>query len=163
MRALVQRVESASVTVTGSVVGSCGRGLLVFLGVGTGDDEHVAERLWRKVRDLRVFADETGKTNRSLVDVGGGVLVVSQFTLYADMRRGNRPSFAGAAAPKPAEALYEHFCELAETDLGLERVGRGVFGAEMRVSLVNDGPFTTMLDSSELGFCPTGAKGGQAS
>ena len=97
MRALVQRVENASVAVMGSVVGSCERGLLVFLGVGPDDDEHVAERLWHKIRDLRVFADETGRTNRSLVDVGGDVLVVSQFTLYADVHRGNRPSFAGAA------------------------------------------------------------------
>lgn len=156
MRALVQRVENASVAVMGSVVGSCGWGLLVLLGVGPDDDEHVTERLWHKIRDLRVFADEAGKTNRSLVDVGGDVLVVSQFTLYADMHRGNRPSFAGAAAPGPAEALYERFCELAEDDLGLEHVGRGVFGAKMHVSLVNDGPFTLMLDSSELGFHPIG-------
>jgi len=154
VRALVQRVESASVTVAGSVAGSCEGGLLVFLGVGSGDDGHVAERLWRKVRDLRIFADQAGKTNRSLVDVGGDVLVVSQFTLYADACRGNRPSFAGAAVPGLAEALYGRFCELAENDLGSEHVGRGVFGAEMRVSLVNDGPFTMMLDSSELGFRP---------
>lgn len=158
MRALVQRVENASVAVMDLVVGSCGKGLLVFLGVGPDDDEHVAERLWRKVRDLRVFADETGRTNRSLADVAGDVLVVSQFTLYADVHRGNRPSFAGAAAPEPAEALYGRFCELAENDLGLGHVGRGVFGAEMRVSLVNDGPFTMMLDSSELGFHPIGSQ-----
>lgn len=154
MRALVQRVESASVEVAGSVVGSCGRGLLVLLGVGPGDDRRVAERLWHKVRALRIFADEEGKTNRSLVDVGGDVLVVSQFTLYADARRGNRPSFTGAAAPDLAEELYERFCEVAVGDLGAGGVGRGVFGADMRVSLVNDGPFTVMLDSEELGFSP---------
>ena len=154
MRALVQRVESASVEVAGSVAGSCGRGLLVLLGVGPDDDGHVAERMWRKIRDLRIFADEEGKTNRSLADVSGDVLVVSQFTLYADVRRGNRPSFTGAAAPGLAEELYERFCEVAVGDLGSGRVGRGVFGADMRVSLVNDGPFTVLLDSEDLGLSP---------
>ncbi|WP_455136687.1 D-aminoacyl-tRNA deacylase [Thermophilibacter sp.] len=152
MRALVQRVERAQVEVDGAVTGSCGAGYLVLLGVAPTDDEALAERLWRKVSALRIFEDETGRTNRSLADVGGSVLVVSQFTLYADARRGNRPSFTGAARPELAERLYERFCDLAEADLGAARVGRGVFGAHMRVSLVNDGPFTVLLDTDELGW-----------
>ena len=152
MRALIQRVERAQVEVDGVVVGSCGAGYLVLLGVAPGDDEALAERLWRKVASLRICADDAGKTNRSLTDTGGSLLVVSQFTLYADARRGNRPSFTGAAEPALAERLYERFCELAEKDLGPERVGRGVFGADMRVSLVNDGPFTVLLDTDELGW-----------
>lgn len=152
MRALIQRVERAQVEVAGEVVGSCGTGYLVLLGVAPGDDEALVERLWRKVAALRICADEQGKTNRSLVDTGGSLLVVSQFTLYADARRGNRPSFTGAAEPALAEHLYERFCELAEASLGKGRVGRGVFGAEMRVSLVNDGPFTVLLDTDELGW-----------
>ena len=152
MRALVQRVERAQVEVDGAVTGSCGAGYLVLLGVAPTDDEALAERLWRKLSALRVFEDEAGKTNRSLADVGGSVLVVSQFTLYADARRGNRPSFTGAARPELAERLYERFCDLAEADLGAARVGRGVFGAHMLVSLVNDGPFTVLLDTDELGW-----------
>ena len=152
MRALIQRVESAQVEVEGEVVGSCGAGYLVLLGVAPGDDEALAERLWRKVAALRICADDAGKTNLSLVDTGGELLVVSQFTLYADARRGNRPSFTGAAEPALAERLYERFCELAESELGAARVGRGVFGAEMRVSLVNDGPFTVLLDTDDLGW-----------
>ena len=149
MRALVQRVESASVEVAGSVVGSCGRGLLVLLGVGPGDDRRVAERLWHKVRALRIFADEEGKTNRSLVDVGGGVLVVSQFTLFASTRKGTRPSFNDAAPPALAIPLYEKFLQQLETALGGRRVERGEFGAMMAVSLVNDGPVTILLDSKD--------------
>lgn len=152
MRALIQRVEHAQVEVGGAVVGSCGPGYLILLGVAPNDDEALVERLWRKVAALRICADEAGKTNRSLADTGGSVLVVSQFTLYADARRGNRPSFTGAAGPELAERLYERFCELAEAELGPGRVGRGVFGADMRVSLVNDGPFTVMLDTDELGW-----------
>ena len=152
MRALIQRVERAQVEVDGAVVGSCGEGYLVLLGVAPSDDEALVERLWRKVAALRICEDEAGKTNRSLVDTGGSVLVVSQFTLYADARRGNRPSFTGAAAPELAERLYERFCALAEKDLGPARVGRGVFGAHMRVSLVNHGPFTVLLDTDELGW-----------
>ena len=152
MRALIQRVERASVEVDGSEVGTCSAGYLVLLGVGPNDDENVTRRMWEKVRKLRICADENGRTNLSLVDVGGSLLVVSQFTLYADARHGNRPSFTNAAPAELANRLYEHFCELAEKDLGPGRVGRGVFGAHMRVSLVNDGPFTVMLDSEELGL-----------
>ena len=150
MRALVQRVTRAECLVDGVVTGSCGVGLLILLGVGADDDAALCERLWNKVRDLRIFADEAGKTNLALRDVGGGVLVVSQFTLYADCRRGHRPGFTGAARPELAVPLYERFCELAERDLGAERVGRGVFGADMAVTLTNDGPFTVWLDTAEL-------------
>lgn len=148
MRALVQRVESASVEVEGQVVGACGHGYLVLLGVGPADTEQTAQRLWNKILRLRVFADQDGKTNLSLAQVGGEVLVVSQFTLYADCRRGNRPGFAGAAEPGKANELYQCFCDLAERDVS--HVGRGVFGADMRVSLVNDGPFTIWLDTDDL-------------
>ncbi|WP_154027696.1 D-aminoacyl-tRNA deacylase [Olsenella uli] len=150
MRALIQRVSEASVRVDGEEVGRCGRGLLVLLGVGEDDDEAVAEKLWHKASGLRIFDDNAGKTNLSLADVGGEVLVVSQFTLYANCRRGRRPSFTDAAAPELGRALYEHFCELVQRDLGADRVGRGIFGADMKVSLVNDGPFTIWLDTAEL-------------
>ena len=150
MRALIQRVESASVEVGGEVVGSCGAGYLVLLGVGHTDTEALAEKLWKKILNLRIFADENGKTNLSLAAVDGSVLIVSQFTLFADAHRGNRPSFTDAAGAEQANALYEHMCALAERDLGPERVGRGIFGADMRVSLVNDGPFTVMLDTDVL-------------
>ncbi|MBQ3267209.1 MAG: D-tyrosyl-tRNA(Tyr) deacylase [Atopobiaceae bacterium] len=149
MRALLQRVTHAQVTVDGEVVGSCGRGFLVLLGVGPDDDEASCERLWKKVRGMRVFDDEAGKMNLALGDMGGELLVVSQFTLYADCRRGNRPSFTGAAEPALANRLYERFCELAERDVA--HVGRGVFAAEMQVELVNDGPITIWLDTDELG------------
>lgn len=150
MRALIQRVDQARVTVDGTVTGSCGRGLLVLLGVGQGDDQKTAEKLWNKTLGLRIFDDNAGKTNLSLEDVGGGVLVVSQFTLYANCRRGRRPSFTEAAPPDTGRALYQIFCSLAEKSLGEGRVGRGVFGANMKVELVNDGPFTVWLDTDEL-------------
>lgn len=150
MRALIQRVRHANVTVNGQVVGSCGKGLLVLLGVGQHDDEAVAEKLWHKMHDLRIFEDEAGKTNLSLADVGGEALVVSQFTLYASCRRGRRPSFTEAGEPTRANELYEHFCRLVENDLGEQHVGRGIFGTMMDVELVNDGPFTIWLDTDEL-------------
>lgn len=149
MRALLQRVTRAEVSVDGRIVGTCGPGLLVLLGVAPSDDEASAERLWHKVSRLRIFADRNGKTNLSLLQTGGEVLVVSQFTLFADCRRGNRPSFTSAARPELAEPLYERFCELAEADV--PHVGRGVFGADMQVSLTNDGPFTVLVDTDELG------------
>lgn len=150
MRALIQRVRHASVTVDGQAVGSCGKGLLILLGVGHDDDESVAAKLWNKARGLRIFDDEAGKTNLSLLDVGGEALVVSQFTLYANCKRGRRPSFTEAGEPGRANELYEYVCSLAEQDLGKEHVGRGVFGAMMDVELVNDGPFTIWLDTDEL-------------
>ena len=148
MRAVLQRVSRASVTVENQVVGSCGKGYLVLLGVAPDDTQQQAERLWNKIKNLRVFDDEQGKMNLSLLDVGGEVLVVSQFTLFADSRRGNRPSFTDAARPDVAIPLYEHFCELARQDVG--HVGQGVFGAEMQVELVNDGPITIWLDTNDL-------------
>jgi D-tyrosyl-tRNA(Tyr) deacylase len=146
MRAVVQRVSSASVTVDGAMRGACGRGLVVLLGVATGDDPSAAERLAAKVARLRVFEDESGRLDRSLVDVGGDALVVSQFTLVADSRRqkGTRPDFSKAARPEVAEPLYERFCEALRAE-GVP-VQTGVFGARMEVSLVNDGPVTLILD-----------------
>lgn len=148
MRAVLQRVTHAAVVVDGQEVGSCEKGFLVLLGIAPTDTPAEAQRLWNKIRALRVFDDDEGKMNRSLVDVDGEALVVSQFTLYADVRRGNRPSFTGAARPELAIPLYEDFCTLAERDL--RHVGRGVFGAHMQVTLVNDGPVTICLDTDEL-------------
>jgi D-aminoacyl-tRNA deacylase len=144
MRAVVQRVSSASVTVDGEVRGACGRGVAVLLGIAAGDDRETAERLALKVARLRVFEDAAGRLNHSLVDVGGGALVVSQFTLVADTRKGTRPSFAGAASAEEAEPLYESFC--AALERANVAVARGVFGARMEVALVNDGPVTIVLD-----------------
>lgn len=144
MRALLQRVSEAKVTVDSQVVGTCGPGLLILLGVGPNDSEQSAVRLWNKILRLRIFADKNGKTNLSLADVDGEVLVVSQFTLFADCRKGNRPSFTDAAPAALAERLYDHFCDLAQGDV--RHVGRGIFGADMQVALLNDGPFTVWLD-----------------
>jgi D-tyrosyl-tRNA(Tyr) deacylase len=146
MRLVLQRVTRASVSVDGRVVASIGTGLLILAGVGHDDDAAHAERLAEKVAGLRIFRDDAGKTNLTLADVGGEVLVVPQFTLYADTRKGRRPSFVGAAAePSVAAELVETFARALEAR-GL-RVGRGVFGAEMVVELVNDGPFTLTLDA----------------
>ena len=145
MRAVVQRVSSASVTVDGEVTGAIEQGLLILLGVGPEDTDSEIAWLSSKIAHLRIFADADGKMNRSVVDVSGGVLVVSQFTLYGDCRKGRRPSFVKAAPPGLAEPLYERFCS-AMVDLGLE-VGRGVFGADMDVALVNDGPVTMVIDT----------------
>jgi D-tyrosyl-tRNA(Tyr) deacylase len=144
VRAVVQRVSSASVSVGGAVRGTCGSGLVVLLGIARDDDAGTAERLASKVARLRVFEDAEGRLDRSLVDVGGEALVVSQFTLLADTRRGTRPSFSAAAPADEAEPLYARFCAALE-DEGVA-VARGVFGARMEVSLVNDGPVTIVLD-----------------
>lgn len=144
MRALIQRVSEASVRVDGEVVGTCNKGLLIFLGVGANDTSKNAIQLWNKIYNLRIFADDAGKTNLSLASIGAEVLVVSQFTLYADCKKGNRPSFTEAAPPELGMRLYGEFCALAERDVA--HVGRGVFGADMQVSLVNDGPFTVWLE-----------------
>jgi D-aminoacyl-tRNA deacylase len=152
MRALLQRVSRAQVRVDGHPVGEIDRGLLVFLGVAPSDDEWVASGMAAKVAGMRIFADAEGLTNLSLAEVAGAALVVSQFTLYADARRGRRPSFVGAAGPVVGERLYEVFCEiLASTGVP---VRQGSFGAHMEVDLVNDGPFTVWLDSAELGIEP---------
>ena len=144
MRAVVQRVSGASVSVDGVVRGSCGRGLVVLLGIARDDDGETAERLASKVAHLRVFEESGGRLDRSLVDVGGEALVVSQFTLVADARKGTRPSFSAAASGKEAEPVYERFCAALE-HAGVA-VARGVFGARMEVVLVNDGPVTIVLD-----------------
>jgi D-aminoacyl-tRNA deacylase len=148
MKALVQRVSEASVTVGDRVVGSIGRGLLVLLGVEHGDDEREAGFLARKVANLRIFEDDAGKMNRSVLDTGGGVLAVSQFTLCADVRKGNRPSFIGAAPPDLANPLYDRFCD--EVSAQGAPVARGEFAAHMAVRLVNDGPVTIWLDTATL-------------
>jgi D-tyrosyl-tRNA(Tyr) deacylase len=143
MRAVCQRVVEARVRVADELVGTIGNGLCVLLGVARGDGEAEAERLAGKVARLRVFEDERGRFDRSLLDVAGAALVVSQFTLIADTAKGNRPSFAGAAPPEEAEPLYERFCaELGGLGVPVEQ---GVFGARMRVELVNDGPVTIVL------------------
>ena len=147
MRALLQRTSGARVRVDGAVIGEIERGLVVLLGVGPADDESVADALARRVTELRIFDDEAGRTNLSLIDVGGAALVVSQFTLYADTRRGRRPGFTGAAAPELAERLYLRFAA-ALRELGVE-VATGQFGAVMEVELVNDGPFTIWLDTDD--------------
>lgn len=147
MRAVIQRVESAAVSVDGSVVGRIGGGFLVLLGIGGGDTERDCEKLSRKMIDLRIFADSEGKTNLSLKDVGGELLIISQFTLFADCRKGNRPNFLKAKEPAEAQRLYELFCELCGREV--PTVERGVFGAEMRVELVNDGPFTIVLECND--------------
>lgn len=155
MRMLVQRVTKASVTVDGRVIGSIGEGLLVLLGVCEGDTEAVADKLVDKLCRLRIFADEAGKTNCSLADVGGALLVVSQFTLYADIRHGNRPGFTTAGKPELANRLYEYVVERCRQYV--EKVEHGEFGADMKVELLNDGPFTLILDSEEL-IKPGGGK-----
>ena len=144
MRAVCQRVSEARVRVGGEVVGETGPGLCVLLGVARGDGQAEAVRLAGKIARLRVFADEEGRFDRSLVDVGGAVLAVSQFTLIADTAKGNRPSFSGAAPPEEAEPLYERFCEELRA-LGVD-VEQGVFGAKMAVELVNVGPVTLVLE-----------------
>lgn len=148
MKALIQRVRSASVEVEGETVGKIGQGLLVLLGVAGGDTVAEAEMLARKIINLRIFSDETGKMNRSVAEIGGEILVVSQFTLLANCRHGNRPDFFASAKPEIANELYETFKSLIADGIGA--VESGVFGADMQVSLVNDGPVTIWLDTDAL-------------
>lgn len=150
MKVVIQRVLEAKVEVDGITIGKIGKGFLIFLGVGQDDDEKIADRYIDKILKLRIFADENGKTNLSLQDVGGEVLVVSQFTLYADCRKGNRPDFIRAGNAKKAKELYEYFLAKIKEKLG--KVERGEFGADMKVSLVNDGPFTIILDEDLIQF-----------
>ena len=147
MRALLQRTTAASVRVAGEVVGEIDRGLVILVGIGPDDTEATADQMAQKSAELRLFRDDAGRTNRSLLDTGGGALVISQFTLYADTRRGRRPGFTGAAPPDEAERLYERFAD-ALRGLGVT-VATGRFGVEMAVELVNDGPFTLWLDSAD--------------
>lgn len=144
MKCLIQRVLSASVSVDGKCSGSISRGFLVFLGITHTDTKQTVEKAAEKIRKLRIFEDENGKTNLSIEDVHGELLVVSQFTLYADCRRGNRPGFEQAAAAAHANRLYEHFLSVCEERFA--KVVHGIFGADMKVSLTNAGPFTIMLE-----------------
>ena len=144
MKIVLQRVAHASVRVDGVVVGRIGKGFLIFLGVAALDTEELARKYAEKIVKLRIFEDENGKTNLSLKDVGGELLVVSQFTLYADCHKGNRPSFVGAGKPEKANCLYEYFAECCRRHV--TKVEQGVFGANMKVELLNDGPFTLLLE-----------------
>ncbi len=148
MRVVLQRVSEAEVSVGGKCIGQIGQGYLVLLGVSNEDTCEIADKMLEKIIKLRIFEDENGKVNLNIEQVKGRVLVVSQFTLYADCKKGNRPSFTNAGAPAMAEELYEYFLSRCEEVFG--DVQHGSFGAEMQVSLVNDGPFTIVLDSEEL-------------
>ena len=152
MKAVIQRVTSASVHVDGELIGSCGHGLLVLLGVAQGDTEEDLERMLQKMVKLRIFEDENGKMNRSVQDIDGEMLVVSQFTLLANYKHGNRPDYLGAAAPAEANRLYEMFVERARSYV--RHVGHGKFGADMKVSLLNDGPVTIVMESDVLKPAP---------
>ena len=148
MKLVIQRVSRASVTVRGSVIGQIGQGYLVLVGVGREDTKEDADRLVRKMIGLRIFSDENGKINKSLKDVDGQLLLISQFTLYADCRHGNRPGFTDAGDPEKAKELYEYMIDSCRREIPV--VEQGEFGADMKVELLNDGPFTLMLDSAEL-------------
>lgn len=145
MKLVIQRVRNASVTVEDNIIGSIQKGLLVFIGVSDEDTKQTADLYLKKLLNLRIFEDENGKTNLSLFDVHGELLLVSQFTLYADCRKGNRPSFTQAGAPAHANEIYEYMIERAKESV--EKVETGEFGADMKVSLLNDGPFTIVLDN----------------
>ena len=148
MKFVIQRVKQASVKVEGSVTGEIEKGYLVLIGVSDKDTEAVADKMIKKMIGLRIFEDAEGKTNLSLADVGGSLLLVSQFTLYANCKKGNRPSFIEAGAPDKANQLYEYIIEESKKSVSVVQTGR--FGAEMEVSLINDGPFTILLDSEML-------------
>ena len=148
MKAVLQRVSEASVTIDGEVVSAIGHGLLILLGIEERDREEDVSWLVGKLARMRIFGDDKGLMNLSLADIGGGAIVVSQFTLHALTKKGNRPSFIRAARPEQSEPLYERFCEVMSTELGKE-VGRGRFGADMKVALVNDGPVTIVIDSQD--------------
>ena len=148
MKAVIQRVDYASVKVDGAVVGKCERGLMILLGVAEGDTETDAELLCKKIVNLRIFPDEAGKMNLSVKDIGGEMLVISQFTLLANYRHGNRPDFLESAKPEEADRLYEYFKSLAAKEI--EHVGSGEFGAHMEVGLLNNGPVTIVMDSEIL-------------
>ena len=158
MRFVIQRVTESSVTIDEKVKSSIGKGFLVLIGVSeedTAKDDNtlkaITDKMIKKTEKMRIFSDENGKTNLSLDDVDGSVLLVSQFTLFADCKKGNRPSFTRAGEPKKSEEVYEYIVEQFRQDLGESRVGTGEFGADMKISLVNDGPFTVVLDSDEIG------------
>ena len=148
MKFVIQRVTHADVVVDGNEIGRIGKGFMVLIGVSKEDDRAIADKMVDKMIKVRIFEDENGKTNLSLDDVGGELLLISQFTLYANCKKGNRPSFIDAGAPDEANALYEYIIERCKERVNV--VERGEFGADMKVSLLNDGPFTIVLDSSEI-------------
>ena len=150
MRAVVQRVLEGQVKVSGEVIGEIGKGYVIFLGVADTDTREIADKMAKKILGLRIFDDENDKINLSLNDVDGEILLISQFTLYAQCKKGNRPSFVEAGKPDFANELYEYMIEVLSA--GCKHVGHGEFGADMKVSLINDGPFTIYLDSEQLGF-----------
>lgn len=148
MKLVIQRVTHASVTVDNNVIGKIGKGYMVLIGVSDTDTKEIADKMLDKMIKLRIFEDENGKTNLSLADVGGELLLISQFTLYANCKKGNRPSFIEAGSPDHANALYEHIIEKCKERVDV--VEQGEFGAEMKVELLNDGPFTVILDSQQI-------------
>ena len=148
MKFVIQRVTHAQVSVNSEVIGKIGKGFLVLVGIGKSDDEKIADKLVQKLVNMRIFEDENGKTNLGLKDVGGELLIISQFTLYADCKKGNRPSFTEAGAPQEADRLYEYILEKCRAEI--ETVQHGEFGADMKVELLNDGPFTIILDSRDI-------------
>ncbi|MDE5803933.1 MAG: D-tyrosyl-tRNA(Tyr) deacylase [Lachnospiraceae bacterium] len=152
MRFVIQRVRSAAVTVEENIVGQIEKGFLVFVGISQTDNEQIADKMVKKLIGLRIFEDAEGKTNLDIKTVSGSLLMVSQFTLYADCKKGNRPSFTHAGAPDKANALYEYILHLCKEEIPV--VEKGIFGADMKVSLINDGPFTVILDSDEIGILP---------
>ena len=148
MRFVIQRVTNSKVTINDEIRGQIGKGFMVLIGVGDEDTVETADKMIRKMINLRIFEDENGKTNLGLKDVGGSLLLISQFTLYADCKKGNRPSFVKAGAPDKAKALYEYIISKCKEEIDI--VEQGEFVADMKVELVNDGPFTVILDSEEL-------------
>lgn len=148
MRFVIQRVMNSKVTIDGKIRGQIGKGFMVLIGVGEGDTVETADKMIHKMINLRIFEDENGKTNLGLKDVSGSLLLISQFTLYADCKRGNRPSFVKAGDPDIAKSLYEYIISKCKNEI--EIVEQGEFGADMKVELVNDGPFTVLLDSDKL-------------
>ena len=148
MRFVIQRVRHASVTIDGEVRGKIGKGFMVLIGIGADDTKEIADKLVRKLVNMRIFEDSEGRTNLGLKDVGGGLLLISQFTLYADCKKGNRPSFTKAGAPAKAEQLVEYINDECSKEIPV--VEKGEFGADMKVELLNDGPFTVILDSDEI-------------
>lgn len=150
MKFVIQRVTSASCTVDGQVTGSIEKGFMVLIGVSDSDTKEIADKMTKKMLGLRIFEDAEGKTNLSLADVNGSLLLISQFTLYADCKKGNRPSFIKAGKPDMANEMYEYI--IAECKKSVPTVEKGIFGADMKIQLLNDGPFTVILDSAEI--CP---------